>query len=81
MIPLLFATLVFLATGAATLFWPEAAQRFAVWLYQKIGFWPYTVLAERMKREFYLIQLRIIGAVCLPLGLLCSWLFWDSLHR
>jgi hypothetical protein len=81
MIPLLFATVVFLGVGSLTLLWPQTVQRFAVWLYEKAGFWPYTVLAQRMKLDFYLVQLRIVGVVCLPVGVLCLWLLWVGLHR
>jgi hypothetical protein len=54
MIPLLFATVVFLGVGSLTLLWPQSVRRFAVWLYDKAGFWPHSVLAQRMKRGFYL---------------------------
>jgi|ERR1041385_1687237 hypothetical protein len=40
MIPAAVATLVFIGTGFLTLFWPRRVQEFAVWLYEKIGFWP-----------------------------------------
>jgi hypothetical protein len=76
MLPLIVSTLVFLGVGLVTTFWPRRVQQFAVWLYEKIGFWPYAALAQRIKRELYVTQLRIIGFVCWPVGLLCAWLLW-----
>jgi uncharacterized protein YjeT (DUF2065 family) len=58
-----------------------SSQHFAVWLYEKIGFWPYTALARGMKRDFYIVQLRIIGLVCLPVGVLCTWILWTELFQ
>ena len=78
---LLIAAFVFVGVGTLTLFCPRFVQRFAVWLYEKIGFWPYTALAQYMKGDFYIVELRIIGVVCLPVGVLCSWLVWVSLRR
>ena len=78
MLPALLGTLVFLGVGVMTIFWPRHIQRFAVRLYEKIGFWPYATLAEKMKRDFYIIELRIIGLVCLPVGVLCAWILWTG---
>jgi hypothetical protein len=76
MIPLIFAFLLFLITGALCTGWPKRVREFIIKACEsgRWGFWiARGVTLRHVRKPGYLIELRLIGIGCLWGAVLCAW--------
>lgn len=83
MIPFVFAFLLFLTIGILFTGWPKLVREFTINACEsgRWGFWiGRNIILRRVKKPGYLIELRLIGIVCLWAAVLVGWMLLAPKH-
>jgi hypothetical protein len=79
MIPLGFVFLVFLTAGILFTGWPRHVRDFTIDACEKgrYGFWiARNMMLRRVTKPGYVVELRLIGIVCILGAVVCAWIFF-----
>ena len=82
-LPFLFAFLVFLTIGMLLTGWPKRVRQFTINACEsgRWGFWiGRNIILRRVKKPGYLIELRVMGIVCLCTAVLLGWALLAPKH-
>lgn len=81
MLAFILACLVFLVIGGLLTVWPKRVRDFIrdACIHGRWGFWiGRTIILRRVESPAYLLELRVIGVVCILAAVICAWIVFGE---